>query len=222
MTGARLLLCEEPLGPNPELTAVDDESSAITLAEFAVDGLCRYSFSWNRGEAEVEVRAVRLLDALGEHVPVKPNICVAGWRHEVPSGLRVRHRHVVSTLQRRGWQVRAESGIGLAMRAIDGGELPQAVELLRSTGHTGWFLAFGSWPSASALAQSPFRNTLASFCWTHRLAPSRPFLQGLRDAGGAVAYLVADDVHLARAILITPTAMGARLSSLVDNVRSAQ
>jgi hypothetical protein len=70
--------------------------------------------------------------------------------------------------------------------------LRSLVESLQMPG-TGWFLAFGEWCEPQVLMQAPFRATTKFFCCNRRLAPSRHYLEGLADRGGAVAYVTSGD-----------------------------
>lgn len=210
----------EPLKRTEELAALDEESGALRLADFDVEGLWRYSFIWPgvREAGVPEPDVFRLLEQLHKLLS-GTSVCVAGWRHGVPEELRRRHTLLSSRLKRQSWAVNAEPGIGVAMKATPIGSVSQTIHQLRAAGQAGWFMAFDAWKSPIDLHEDPFRKTIQSFCWSHRLQPSKQFLEGLREIRGAVAYVVDDDMKDSRVILITPRGDQDVLDSFVHRAR---
>jgi hypothetical protein len=123
-------------------------------------------------------------------------------------------------LQRAGWSLALEPGIGLAVKAPNPPEVPAAIEGLRAA-RLGWFLGFGDWCDAVELGRPPFLPTMANFCWTGRLAASREFTEAVVERGGAFAYAVASDDRRPSVIVVAPVERHDALESVFRSAVSA-
>jgi hypothetical protein len=64
MTSLRTLASEEPIAPNSSVTALDESTQRLVLAEFSVDNACRYSVRWERRALFFDKESLEALAAL--------------------------------------------------------------------------------------------------------------------------------------------------------------
>jgi len=207
------ILAEEPLTKNFDIDAVDESRNALSLANFEVPRLSRYSLRWariNRNFKTEYAEAIEQLSALTG----RPISCVLGWKNDIQGTLRMRHRVMRSNLDRAGWATTALDGIGLAISAVKTGDLAGTLDLAHSL-HLGWFVALGPQCEAGELTQPPFLETIRFFCWNQRLAPSHQFLERLAERDSIIAYAVSGDDRQPALIFLTTDRLGAELGSLV-------
>lgn len=212
MSGPVRVRVERPLGPNPALTALDEATGRLVLADFAVPGARRYVLEWPHGAdasgSERSELAERALRAVAGAVH-----CVTGWSHDATGPLRIRHLGVSARLKKSGWSVATEAGLGLGIREVTASAPVATLNDARQEGR-GWFLTGGSWGAAERLASAPFRPTALSFCTTGRLAASAAFVAAVIHAGGAFAYTLDDDAHPPSLVLVVPES--ATLEAMLD------
>ncbi|MGC4070549.1 MAG: hypothetical protein QM784_38955 [Polyangiaceae bacterium] len=214
MTYSVELQVEEPVRANPNIDAVDEDSLRITLSDFSVEGVSRYSFLWPQRSEVFASQCIDALDAISEVSP-KPAKCVSGWMHDIDGVLRMRHKVLISNLKKLDWIVAAERDLGIALKLANRGTLRSLIEPLLMPG-IGWFLAFGDWCEPQVLTLPPFLATMKSFCCNRRLAPSRRFLEGLADRSGAVAYVNSSDDRRPSVVVATSKRMDNEALKLVD------
>lgn len=205
MTELVELQIEEPVCSNPNIDAVDEDSRRIVLAEFSLERVSRYTFLWPHHCEAFASHCIDTLEAISELSP-KPTKCVSGWLHDTDGFLRMRHKVLVSNLTKSGWDVVAQRDLGIALSVVPPGGLRSLVNSLQMPG-LGWFLAFGDWCAPEVLTQPPFLASMKSFCCGRRLTPSRQFLDGLAERGGAVAYAAASDDRRPGAIVVSSKRM---------------
>lgn len=208
------LHAEEPVWPNTWLRAVDERERRIILAEFSVGTVCRYSFDWPYGDSRFRDEAVVLLEELTRFTP-QPMICIAGWAHDPGGTLRFRHLNLKAKLEKEDWRVVATDGVGVAAKETSPGSLVAEIDAAQSL-QAGWFVGFGRWCTAQALAAPPFVGTIRYFCQNGRLAPSREFLQALGETGGGVAYAVEGDDRKPGVVLLSTERLRERLDELIS------
>ena len=204
---------EEPLRENPYLTALDEAKRTLVLADFSMGTACRYSFVWGRHGSGFQHESSKLLQDIGNALSMK-TLCILGWKHDPSGVLKGRSRHVASVLKNAGWRVHAEPGIGVAVADVTS-DLARALDLARAM-DCGSFIAFGDWSASDVWIRPPFRNTVEFFCWSHRLAPSREFVESLTLYSGAVAYRMEDDQQPPAVVLLTSQPVGDALLDLVQ------
>lgn len=206
MSGAARVRVERPLGPNPALTALDEPTGRLVLADFVVSGAQRYVVAWTHGGdrdcAERVALAERALRAAAD-----PICCVTGWPHETEGPLRIRHLGFAARLKKAGWSVATEAGLALGVRAVTGATAIETTN--EGAGEArGWFLGSGAWCTVERLAAPPFQASMLAFCRSGRLAPSDAFTTGVIAAGGAFAYVLTDDAHPPSLVVVAPASAG--------------
>jgi hypothetical protein len=217
MSGPVSLSIEEPVGPNSELDAVDEVGRRLTLADFEVRQVYRYSLRWQRGDRSFKTECPDVFEQLAA-LSAGPFTCIAGWKHDTQGDLRMRHKILCTNLRASGWHVVAEMDVGVATTTFGTGGLSGALEIVNDH-RLGWFVGFGEWCRQGALVHPPFLETMRFFCANDRLAPSHQFLTALGAAGGAVAYPLPSDNERPQVVFIAAERMAARLEPLVVNER---
>ena len=186
---------EEPLSENTDVDALDESSGKIVLANFSVDSIDRFIFTWPRGSS---TSAIQFLIDLSLHEKILGCV-VVGWRHDTRGSLTTRHKIMASKLVASGWDVSAREGVGLAVLPCQLESLETAIELASKLA-LGWFLV-PSLTTARQISGDAFEPTLRSFCWTHRLTPSREFLSAMDRSLHAIAYVSNGDDRLPSVIV---------------------
>jgi hypothetical protein len=200
------LVLEEPVRPNMTITALDEASQRLTLADFSLTSVCRYSFVWARGDRGFQNASASLLVSLAKIRP-KAMQLVVGWRHEVRGPFRMRHAQLRAYLVKSGWHVHLEDQLGIGVLNLAPSHLHQTVASVEAR-DVGWFAALGGWATPEQLSVPPFRRTVDFFCWNHQLAPSKEFLNALPPYSGDIAYRSVGDDRLPTVVLVTSEPMG--------------
>ena len=203
MTARVICGLEEPLAPNQQLNAVGDEPGTIILADFGVEGLCRYSFTWHSDGADRMAQAAGILAPFADHLQAGAQWLI-GWKHRLEGDYRFRSLRLKRKLEAAGWDVFACEDLGLSLKSLaltDGAELtPPELEPVQS----GWAILFGRQISSQRLAEAPFDSTLRTFALTFRLEPSRAFLTELARRKSGAAYPAKGPSGLPGLVIISP------------------
>jgi hypothetical protein len=207
------LLAEEPLTKNFDIDAVDESQSALTLADFEISTLCRYSLHWPRADKDFKTGYVEAIEQLSALVRY-PMSCVLGWKHDVQGAFKMRHKIMRSNLDRAGWSTTASDGIGLATSVVKSGNLARTLEMAQTL-HLGWFVNLGEQYQQDQLTRPPLLETVRFFCWNQRLAPSYQFLQAHAGRNSIIAYAVSSDDRQPALVVLTANRLRTELGSLV-------
>lgn len=213
MNGPISLISEEPLTKNFDIDAVDESQSRLSLADFEVPTLSRYTLRWQRSNKDFKTEctaAIEQLAALTNH----PLSCVLGWKNDVQGALKMRHKIMRANLDRAGWSTTGLDGIGLAIFAVKTGNLADTLESAQSL-KLGWFVVLGEQYREGELTQPPLRETIRFFCWNQRLAPSLQFLEAFAGRNSIIAYAVSGDDRQPALIVLTSTHLRIELDSLL-------
>jgi hypothetical protein len=202
VSGVLRVRVEHPLGPNPALTALDEATGRLALADFTVPGARRYLLEWPHG-ADASGAARSELAERVLRTAVGTVHCVTGWANDTSGPLHIRHLGVSARLKKAGWSLVNEAGLGLGVREVTASTRIATLEEASQEGR-GWFLTGGLWSEVERLASTPLRPTMLSFCATRRLAASEAFTKAVIQVGGGFAYVLNDDAHPPSLVIVAP------------------
>jgi hypothetical protein len=210
---------EEPLHPNEQLYAVDEQSVTIELARFASARLRRYSFVAQDYSA-TEADALPLVARIASAVAGEARWLVAFQKVRAES--IIRPRALVARLTNRQWKLTEGADVYVATKSVS---LDSARSLAPSDADLlicGWAILLGQTPD-ELLVDGPCKETVRMLAWTHRLQPSPEFLATCGDAECSVVYLAKGPGGRFGFIVVTasdlsPMIQAMRRDGLVDRV----
>lgn len=208
------VVAEDVIRPNPDIAALDESSQCIVLADFTIEGACRHSLIWERDKTALPRAALSVLSQLAEATGLDLKLMI-GWRHDSMGALRGRHRAIVRSLKRAGFDLHIEPNLGLATIRIEPSKLVESHEKRCNT-DVGWCVVLGDRIRLKHFASDPFRRTIDFFCWNHRLQPSEAFLRGLKESECTIGYFIAGDDRRPSLHLISTAKMSGVIRRAID------
>ncbi len=174
------LICgaEEPLASNPYLSAFNEEEDLIDLATFSVPTLCRYNFLPTEPKTRQNTLFVQLLKEITLISQATPH-WVCCWSHDPVGYEKYRCYALLSRFRREGWATHVNEGIGIALRKLPSLNLPSLNPFTESNPSIGWAIVLSNQIDISCLTGPAFSPTFRVFSASHRIAPSRRFLEAM-------------------------------------------
>ncbi len=210
------VLCgaEEPLRPNRQLLALDEDSGDIRLAEYVEAGLNRYCFVETTGATDAQKIIATIFSRIVAAQQLAPTTFVI-WRTAGQGVSPVRCRVLASRLTKAGWTITCRDTMCVAAQELRTAQITALRPLDSDDRCSGWIVVFGSDLRAETFLSPPFLASLAVLSRTHLLYPSREFIEGLKTHRLGIAYEGRDSLGRHGLVVVMPADIQTVLTRLV-------